>query len=321
MLLGGRSIIMLRALLLVAAASALAASGPDLGDRSPDRKDPRAPHHAPLVIEVDATHLDLQPVSEGLYRSQPFRIMAGSILPRWRISVLPDRPTGPASLAKVAPPRVLLVPSRDLGNPGKAYGGAALALDGATVVAVGGPTGGRIHEINSFSLMVESDPLSAPGLYRGSMRIIPEVPGGGAPRQQFQMDYEWNVVELLAVDVKGHVLDFGTTGPGISESRNVVSFEVFSNHQEAEILVEMQPLARDGDGELLPPSVTCIGYGSDPIAARQDAASAPFGRNEIRIVVGPGRHLYAISGRVQLSPLEPAGTYNGLIVITSRVIR
>lgn len=285
------------------------------------KQDPGAPHAAPLVVEVDATRLELQPVSDGVFRSQPFRVMAGSILPKWRISVVPDRPTGPPSHAKIAAPRVSLVPTRDLANPGKAYGGSAIVLDGATVVAMGGPTGGRIHEINSFSLMVECDPLSAPGWYRGSLRIVPEVPGGGIPEQRIEMDYDWNVVELLAVDVKGRLLDFGTTGPGIAESRNVVSFEVFSNHHEAEILVEMQPLARDGDGALLPPTVTAIGIGPDVIAAKQDAAGAPMGRNEIRIVTGPGRHLYVISGRVELSPLEPAGSYSGMIVITSRVIR
>jgi hypothetical protein len=169
-------------------------------------------------------------------------------------------------------------------------------------------------------LVVEADPLSAPGLYRGSLRVVPEAPG--MPRQdEYVIDYEWEVVELLAVQVQTDVMEFGNAGPGITECRYPAVFWVHSNHWEAEIVVSMEPLTGVNNSVTLPNTATCIGWGLDAGSARQSALSAPFGQNELRFVLGPGAHKIAIHSRVQLSVAEPAGTYTGRIVITSRVIR
>lgn len=278
----------------------------------------------PLVIQVEAGRLQMAPTSqENVFRSKaPFRVHAGSVLPRWRVVAIlgPISEPGGANMERhLRPPQVSLKPARALDNPGKTWTGNDLLIEGSSVIALGGPTSGRIHEINAFDLVVDIDPLSAPGQYQGSLRIVPEIPGA-SPLQGDEVYFEWNIVELLSVNMLTDLMDFGMAGIGETECMNPAVFWVYSNHHEAEILVSMEALTGVDNGVTLAPEVSTIGWGFDPAMALQNALSAPFGRNDIRFVLGPGQHKIAVHARLQLSSGEPAGRYSGRIVITSRVI-
>jgi len=280
---------------------------------------------APLVVEVDAGHLQLTPADqESVFRTvAPFRVHAGSILPRWRVVAQAgpiSEPRGGNARRKLNPPRISLIPARAIDNPGQAWTGKTVPLDGTTVIAAGGQTGGRILEINTFDLLVEVDPMSAPGQYQGSLRIVPEMPGGNDAPAPMSVDFEWNVVELLAVDVNSEEMSFGNTGPGEHDCLAPVTLTIHSNHYEAELVIVMEPLVGVDHDASLPPDSSCLGWGDNPAAAENSANNVPWGHNDVRIVVGPGSHKIAIHGRINLSMSQTAGRYSGRIVITSRVI-
>jgi hypothetical protein len=314
-------------LVIGALLTAAAVVGQERSLPKPEGKRPvDAPPQAPLVFDVDVRSLELQPTDRpGVFESTPFHIEIGSIVPRWRISAIPGPVSVPAGADRgiTAPPRVSLVPERALGNPGKAYTGGPIALDATAVVAAGGATGGRIREVNAYRVMVENPPAATHGRYRGSLRLVPEVPGGGRAPYDVEMSYDWVVLEHLSVTVaSGQTLEFGDVIPGIHESVNHSIIEVYSNYTEAEVEVQMQPLVDQEAGVELPPTATCIGWGPDVATARENAASAPFGRNKVTIVTGPGHpNSFAICGRLQLTFEDRAGRYDGQIVITSRVIQ
>jgi hypothetical protein len=292
-----------------------------IGEASPPG---RTEKPEPLVIQIEAGHLQMTPIDQGsVFRSTaPFRVHAGSILPRWRIVAIMgpiSEPSGANSGRHLRPPQVSLKPAHALDNPGKSWTGSDLLIEGSSIIALGGPTSGRIHEINAFDLVVDVDPLSAPGQYQGSLMIVPEIPGA-SPLQGDEVYFEWNIVELLSVDTQTDLMDFGMAGVGATDCLNPAVFMVYSNHYEAEIMVSMEPLTGVDNGVTLAPEVSTIGWGFDPAAARQNTMSAPFGQNDLRIVLGPGEHKIAVHARLQLSSGEPAGRYSGRIVITSRVI-
>lgn len=285
-----------------------------------DAERSQPPRETPLVIEVDSPHLRMHAIDEGVFQSNPFRLSAGSVLPRWRVSMIPGPIDGPASDSPALTPKVTLVPDRDLGDPGRPFQGTGIELDDRITIASGGPTGGRVRDINTFSLVVECDPLSRPGDYNGSMRLVPEVPGRIEPLHEIVLDYEWNVVELLAIRVRGEqLLDFGVAGPGIIESENFVIVEVFSNHLESTVRVEMPELVSASGEYSIPGTTTCIGYGTDSSSARQAAQNSSFGTNEQFIATGPGYSVFWICGRINLTHGIPASSYSGYMVLTAQV--
>jgi hypothetical protein len=310
-----RMLLILIMLLGVVAGSAYPQEMPMAGQLAPTRG-------GPLHVNVDLQKLDLeQHGPDGTFASQPFHVRVGSVFPRWRLRVEGEIEMTPGSGSEVPvdDPRILLKPERALDDPTKEHRGGGLAVDAGAILALGGNTGGRVRQVNTFRLIVECDPLSPPGAYQGIIRILPDVPRRRALPEAARIDFEWNVVELLEVKVQQQALEFGTVGSEVTESLNQVTFMVHSNHRAAEIVVQMHPLQNQNTEGVLPESVTCIGYGPDPRSAQENARAAPLGQNEFRLTVGAGSHKFAIAGRAKLDFAPPVGQYVGQIVFTSQV--
>ncbi len=277
------------------------------------------PQAEPLVVELDipSGKLHMDQVGDYYISQAPVMIRAGSIIPRWRISCEAGQAVDQAGSIIDADRFEIIFESNKL-NSGLPSKGEPINLGYRSVLVEGGITGPRMLDVCSFYIRAEIDPYTPAGYYRGEVRIDPEIPGA-APQRGYVIPYEFQTVELLAVDVLTDMVDFGSQVVGTFDNRAPAVFWIYSNHHESVIDVHLTQMENPETGALLPNDSTLIGWGNSPAEARNNALNLPFGANDLSITVGPGQHKIAVHARLQLTTEALAGNYSGRIEITSRV--
>lgn len=277
------------------------------------------PQAEPLVVELDipSSILHMEQVGDYFVSPAPVMVKVGSIMPRWRISCEATDAVGPNGSIITTDQFEIVFESNKLnfGTPSK---GEPLNLGHRSVLVEGGITGPRMLDVCSFFIRANIDPYTPAGTYRGEVRIDPEIPGD-SPQRGYTIPYDFQTVELLAVDVLTDVMEFGSMTVGTFDNRAPAVFWVYSNHHEAVIDVHLTQMENPETGALLPNDTTLIGWGESPAEARNNALNLPFGANDLSIIVGPGQHKIAVHARMQLTTTALAGNYSGRIEITSRV--
>jgi hypothetical protein len=272
------------------------------------------PRAHPLVLDVGlpGSPVRLEGGMGSYISGTSIPVSVGSTLPRWRVSVTASPATSDRGLI-ISPDHFFIQPEGRMGG-----GQSCLDLGQRTVLLAGGPTGPRMMEFGTFRIGANIDPLTPAGLYRGVVRMDPEVPGG-TPPNALPIPFEFDVPEVFSVEVLTDVVEFGSQTVGTFDCRSPALIRVNSNHPESEITVLLTELINPETGSILPSDTTVIGWGLDAAAARNNALERPFGANDLSIILGPGKHRIAIHARINLTTSVLAGDYSGRIEITSRV--
>lgn len=271
---------------------------------------PAARFKEPVVMDVGARELALvQAKSPGRFETQEgLAIHVTSFAEGWELRCRATEAVAVKGGRSLGFP--LLLPERDIENPGRFYLGHALRSDRPATIVRGGVTGPRKARVNTLRLRLDGGAYPAPGVYEGRLEFSLH-PAGGRPIPGPEVDYRLEVPAYVDIRCEPEVMRFGPAQPGLVRSEKVRVL-ARTNHKELRVAFRVGDLLHEGGRAVVPAEAITL----TALETRGSGAAREGGdRGRLVWVCRRGESSVDVQGAVKVDPTMPGGTYTGVINI------